>query len=167
MIETCTQNQSHRPEGASQQSFSGAVDAKRGEHDTASASLVTKKGLLVECESDIAAKTDDLQTKMAELEEDQNYMAELTRECEAKAKEWDQEASMRANELKAIGAALGILTGDVSTAASKFSLVAAEKEVAKDAKERAEHGRKDATGLIQMSRPTQIEEFVDVALVQA
>jgi septal ring factor EnvC (AmiA/AmiB activator) len=153
-------------EGASEQSFSGAIEAKRGEHDTASASLVTKKGLLVECESDIAAKTDDLQTKQAELEEDQNYMAELTRECESKAKEWDQEASMRANELNAIGKALEILTGDVSTAASKFSLVAAEKEVAKDAKARGAHGKEDATGLIQMSRPTQIEEFVDVALVQ-
>ena len=33
-------------------------------------------------------------------------MKELTRECEAKAKEWDQEANMRANELNAIGEAL-------------------------------------------------------------
>merc|ERR1719420_2404044 len=149
-------------EGASQQSFSGAVDAKRTEHDTASASLVTKKGLLVECESDIATKTDDLETKLAELEEDTNYMKELTRECEAKAKEWDQEASMRANELKAIGEALKILTGDVSTASEKFSLVAAEKEVQQDAAARAEKqkGRKAPaalTGLIQVSRPTQLE----------
>merc|ERR1719454_2702620 len=150
MIETCTQNQSHRPEDASQTGFAGAVEAKRGEHDTASASLVTKKGLLVECESDIATKTDDLETKLGELAEDQNYMKELTRECEAKAKEWDQESTMRGNELNAIGKALEILTGDVSTAASKFSLVAAEKEVQKDAKHRAAHGRKEAvTGLIQ------------------
>jgi len=152
-------------EGASQQGFSGAIEAKRGEHDTASASLVTKKGLLVECESDIATKTDDLETKLAELEEDTNYMKELTRECEAKAKEWDQEATMRANELKAIGEALKILTGDVSTAASKFSLVAAEKEVQRDAKRRAKDAA-PATGLIQVSRPTQLEAFVDVALVQ-
>merc|ERR1719460_318185 len=152
-------------EGASQQGFSGAIEAKRGEHDTASASLVTKKGLLVECESDIATKTDDLETALAELAEDKNYMKELTRECEAKAKEWDQEANMRANELKAIGEALKILTGDVSTAASKFSLVAAEKEVQRDAKRRAKDAA-PATGLIQVSRPTQLEAFVDVALVQ-
>jgi chromosome segregation ATPase len=154
-------------EDASQTGFAGAVEAKRGEHDSASASLVTKKGLLVECESDIATKTDDLETKLGELAEDQNYMKELTRECEAKAKEWDQEASMRANELKAIGEALKILTGDVSTASEKFSLVAAEKEVQKDAKRKA--AGKDAapvTGLIQVSRPRQLEEFVDVALVQ-
>ena len=35
------------------------------------------------------------------------YLAELTRECEAKAKEWDQEASMRGNELKALRAPVG------------------------------------------------------------
>merc|ERR1719335_353633 len=149
-------------EDATQQSFAGAIEAKRTEHDTASAALVTKKGLLVECESDIATKTDDLETALAELAEDKNYMKELTRECEAKAKEWDQEANMRANELNAIGEALKILTGDVSTASEKFSLVAAEKEVQKDAEERARKARKDVapvTGLIQVSRPAQLEEF--------
>jgi septal ring factor EnvC (AmiA/AmiB activator) len=154
-------------EESSQTGFAGAIEAKRGEHDTASAALVTKKGLLVECESDIATKTDDLETAMAELAEDKNYMKELTRECEAKAKEWDQEATMRGNELNAIGQALKILTGDVTTAAAGFSLVAAEKEVQKDAASRAQHSKAAAaTGLIQMSRPAQLEAFVDVALVQ-
>jgi len=160
-------------EDATQQSFAGAIEAKRTEHDTASAALVTKKGLLVECESDIATKTDDLETALAELAEDKNYMKELTRECEAKAKEWDQEANMRANELNAIGEALKILTGDVSTAAEKFSLVAAQKKVAAEkevehdaALRRAKDAAPVATGLLQVDRPRQLEEFVDVALVQ-
>merc|ERR1719482_1194653 len=104
-------------EAASVTAFSGAMDSKRTEHDTDAASLATKKGLLETAESDIAQATTDIEDTSQTLADDKKYLKELSRECEAKAKEWDQEATMRKNELEALAKALEILQGDAATTA--------------------------------------------------
>eukprot|EP00971_Amphidinium_carterae_P165040 3271626-Amphidinium_carterae.1 len=65
--------------------------------------------------SSIAENRQDLVSAQAMLEDDQLYMKDLTERCETRAKEWDQRSQMRADELKALTAALAELTGDVKS----------------------------------------------------
>jgi len=45
----------------------------------------------------------------AELKDNQRYMKDLTEQCELKAREWDQQTTMRAGELDALSQALKIM----------------------------------------------------------
>jgi len=45
----------------------------------------------------------------AELKDNQRYMKDLTEQCELKAREWDQQTTMRAGELEALSQALKIM----------------------------------------------------------
>jgi hypothetical protein len=141
-------------ENASVVGYNGTINAKREEHVTAAASLATKKELLSQCESDIATTTDDLHEWELQLAADQEYLKELTAECEAKAKEWDQESKMRANELAAIGKALEIITGDVASENAKLSLAKVSKKA-------------PLTDFLQAgSASTSLEPYVDVVFTQ-
>merc|ERR1719409_1935680 len=78
-------------EAATETAFKGAIEKKRDAHTKDATSLSTKQGLLATAESNIATTTEDIQETEQVLANDKAYLAELTRECEAKAKEWDQE----------------------------------------------------------------------------
>mmetsp|Transcript_1881 Transcript_1881/g.4103 ORF Transcript_1881/g.4103 Transcript_1881/m.4103 type:complete len:707 (-) Transcript_1881:83-2203(-) len=65
--------------------------------------------------SSIASNREDLVSAQAMLKDDQLYMKDLTERCETRAKEWDQRSQMRADELKALTAALAELEGDVKS----------------------------------------------------
>jgi hypothetical protein len=142
-------------ENSSVVGYNGTITAKREEHVTAAASLATKKELLSQCESDIASTTDDLQSWELQLASDQEYLKELTAECEGKAKEWDQESKMRANELAAISKALEIITGDVASENAKLALTKVAKKTA------------IVTDFMQAgSGSAAIEPYVDVVFAQ-
>jgi uncharacterized coiled-coil DUF342 family protein len=57
--------------------------------------------------------TEQQQTTDAEAA-DQNFLADLTTQCETKAKDWDQRSTTRSAELQAIAEALELLKGDVA-----------------------------------------------------
>jgi len=102
-----------KEEEAAQQSFDAAAKAKREELDAAKDTLATREEQLSENESTTAEKTEELTEQKALLHDDNAYLKDLTGQCEAKAKEWDQRSAARAGELKALSTALEILTGTV------------------------------------------------------
>merc|ERR1719456_2200214 len=59
--------------------------------------------------TEISDAQEQLLDLQAELKDNQVYMKDLTAQCELKAREWDQQTTMRAQEMKALNAALGIL----------------------------------------------------------
>lgn len=62
----------------------------------------------------IAVKSAELTTVAAVLLDDQEYLKELSKMCHEKAVTWDQRSAMRAEELQAITAVIGILEGAVT-----------------------------------------------------
>merc|ERR1719223_804306 len=61
----------------------------------------------------IAKDRGDLINAQEALEEDAAYLKDLTSQCENKAREFDQRASMRNDEVTALAAALKIITNKV------------------------------------------------------
>jgi len=156
-------------EAATETAFKGAIEKKREAHTTDSESLSTKQGLLATAQSNIATTQEDIQETEQVLADDKAYLAELTRECEAKAKEWDQEASMRGNELKALAAALEILEGDAATTADtagESSLIAKKKHTKA---RRTAVGLQVSDGSAMLQLPAgadQLEDYTDVVFTQ-
>jgi hypothetical protein len=83
-------------------------------------------------ENDVAMKTlkediEKLKTSIADgreslsqtesvLLDDQTYLKDVTKRCEARAKDWDQRSTLRSGELEALTQALDVLKGKVSEA---------------------------------------------------
>merc|ERR1719162_1042188 len=67
-----------------------------------------------ETQEGIAVKSNELTTVAAVLLDDQEYLKELSKMCHEKAVTWDQRSDMRAEELQAITAVIGILEGAVT-----------------------------------------------------
>merc|ERR1719487_1961242 len=76
-----------------------AIETLEGEVSTLKSEIAEARGELVEAES--------------LLSDDQAYLKDLTKQCEARANDWDQRSSMRSDELTAISGALEILTSKV------------------------------------------------------
>merc|ERR1719428_2695795 len=70
---------------------------------------VAKDGFL----ATLAEKTDSMIEEEAKLKDDKLYMKDLTAQCELKAREWDQQSSMRSSEVTALTKALDIITAKV------------------------------------------------------
>jgi len=49
------------------------------------------------------------------LKDDEQYIKDLTAQCEVRAKDWDQRSALRAGEIKALGDVLGILSSTVKS----------------------------------------------------
>lgn len=64
----------------------------------------------------IGSLSGDLTISTATLNDDQNYLKDLTDKCNKKSDLWDRRTEMRTGELTAISQALAILHGEVSTA---------------------------------------------------
>jgi len=67
-----------------------------------------------ETQAEIAKNSEDLTVVAATLLDDKEYLMELSKMCSDKAKTWDARSKMRADELSALTAAIGILEGKVS-----------------------------------------------------
>merc|ERR1719238_904186 len=65
-------------------------------------------------EGEIAELQEELVNLEAELKDNQTYLKDLTGQCELKAREWDQQTQMRADELSALGGAIDILLDKVA-----------------------------------------------------
>jgi len=89
--------------------------------------LVKKKGKEMDDKQDEKAKTTaqlateskDLSGISAQLLDDMDYLKELAQICSDKAKTWDSRMKVRADELSALAAAIGIVKGTVSAKTSK------------------------------------------------
>jgi len=95
-------------------------------------------------------RADDLQTQIAEdrsalveseagMEDDQLYLKDLTKECEDRAADYDQQSKMRGDEITALSSALDILTNKVSSKEGDRAFVQVAKRVPLSRKE-AEKG---------------------------
>jgi len=78
---------------------------------------------------EIATKSQDLTTVAATLLDDQEYLRDLSKMCSDKAATWDQRSGVRADELSALVAALGILKGAVSQKTSGSTIRFAQRAV--------------------------------------
>merc|ERR1719482_2583947 len=65
---------------------------------------------------EISKDRGDLVKAQEQLAEDEEYLKDLTQQCEEKAKDFDQRASMRGNEVEALSQALEVLTKKVKDA---------------------------------------------------
>eukprot|EP00746_Dinoflagellata_sp_MGD_P157493 gnl/MRDRNA2_/MRDRNA2_86222_c0_seq1.p1 gnl/MRDRNA2_/MRDRNA2_86222_c0~~gnl/MRDRNA2_/MRDRNA2_86222_c0_seq1.p1 ORF type:complete len:742 (-),score=255.60 gnl/MRDRNA2_/MRDRNA2_86222_c0_seq1:31-2256(-) len=95
------------------------------EHDSAMQELTTtkadqegdlaktqkRKGTIVE---EIAATTAELSSVSATLLDDQEYLMELAKNCQAQGKMWDQRTKVRKEELTALTQAISVIKGTVS-----------------------------------------------------
>merc|ERR1740127_413706 len=82
---------------------------------TSNSAAMTTLGTEIETlGSEIASTREALVNAEALLKDDQVYLKDLTVQCEARAKDWDQRSQLRAGELKALTEALSILGEKVS-----------------------------------------------------
>merc|ERR1719343_1316416 len=79
-----------------------------------SAAMKTLSTDIETLKSGIASTREGLVNAEALLKDDQVYLQDLTVQCEARAKDWDQRSQLRAGELKALAEALTILKEKVS-----------------------------------------------------
>lgn len=76
--------------------------------------------------STIAETREKVETGEVMLQDDDQYLKDLTTRCEARAKDWDQRSTLRAQEIEALSGALQILTNNVTaldTAVNKRALL--------------------------------------------
>jgi len=71
------------------------------------------KEKIEDLKKDIASTREELEETQTTLKEDDELLAALTKKCHISAKTWDQRASLRGNEVKAIEACLTILKDEV------------------------------------------------------
>merc|ERR1719343_601660 len=88
--------------------------ALTSEMSSTAAAMKTLSEEIDTLKTDIASMREGLVNAEAMLKDDQVYLKDLTEQCEARAKDWDQRSQLRAGELKALTEALTILTDKVS-----------------------------------------------------
>merc|ERR1740123_1833663 len=104
--------------------------------------MTTLKDDIADLEKKIAEDREEVINTEDLLKDDQLYMKDLTAKCEARAKDWDQRASMRGGEVQALTEALAILKEGPEDGKSVLDL---EKESKEEAKKRRR--------LLQVSAP--------------
>jgi hypothetical protein len=98
--------------------YDSAVAAQHTLVDESKSAIDTKTDFMADCDATIADFTGRLVETKALKSDDGTYLKDLTAQCARKATEWDQRSKMRADELAALGKAIGIISGDVATAAT-------------------------------------------------
>jgi len=102
---------------------------------------------------EIAAHRGDLVESQGDMQDNEQYLKDLTAQCEARANDYDQRSSMRNGEITALAKALTILKGDVKGAADDVNKRALLQALQKfNAKPEAKAAPKPAT--------TQVKETV-------
>merc|ERR1712159_452838 len=72
-----------------------------------------------EMSASVAEDKGDIVSEESSLEDDENYLIDLTKRCEARAHEFDQRSKMRNDELIVLENVLETLTGKVQGADEK------------------------------------------------
>mmetsp|Transcript_2051 Transcript_2051/g.4877 ORF Transcript_2051/g.4877 Transcript_2051/m.4877 type:complete len:748 (-) Transcript_2051:47-2290(-) len=91
-----------------------AVQGFKDSLETLNDTLADNKQQLADINKDLAADQKKLTLTSASLHDDQEYLVELTKQCNAKAELWSQRSGMRAEELGALVEAIDIIKGKVS-----------------------------------------------------
>merc|ERR1719238_1140624 len=81
---------------------------------------------IAELKKTISKSRGDLVNVQSDMKDDEAYLKDLTSQCEAKATDFDQRASMRGDEVKALAQALKVIGDKVNPAdkaSSKLNLV--------------------------------------------
>lgn len=86
-----------------------------GQIQTNGAAMDTLKGDIESLKGEIATSRENLVNAEQLLKDDQTYLKDLTERCEARAKDWDQRSSMRADEVQALSGALALLKNNISS----------------------------------------------------
>jgi len=85
-----------------------------------------RKGKIVE---EIQITSSDLSTVSATLLDDQEYLMELAKNCEAQGKMWDQRVRVRKDELTALTQAISVIKGVVSAKTTDKTVRLVQKHV--------------------------------------
>merc|ERR1719199_1288707 len=86
--------------------------AKVQEVSVASSAIETKTKLAGELAVSVVQNKDSLDDASAELADNEKFLAELKKQCAAKATEWGARQTARAEEVQAISEAISILNDD-------------------------------------------------------
>jgi uncharacterized coiled-coil DUF342 family protein len=103
-----------KEEQSTLQAFEMETGARRNMITAEEKAKSEKSEMSAQLDSEINAHETELQQTTDAEAADQNFLADLTTQCETKAKDWDQRSTKRSAELKAIADALELLKGDVS-----------------------------------------------------
>merc|ERR1719399_2672914 len=75
--------------------------------------LETKTGEKEDADKNAAKAKEDMELTQAALDDDKLYLKDLTMKCELKAREYDQQSKMRADEITALEKAIEIIQDKV------------------------------------------------------
>jgi len=116
--------------------------------------------------AEISEKSGELTTVSATLLDDQAFLKELAKTCQAQAKTWDQRSNMRADELAALTEAISIIKGTVTAKSGKtirftqnhVSLgkvlaVASDDDDMQAIEEEAEQADEQPVSFVQLAQP--------------
>jgi len=109
-------------ENEAKASYEAMVDAKKKEIETSTMAIEDKQGRFGELSVKIVTMKEDLEDTSKSLEEDQKFLADLSKNCAKKQKDWDLIQRTRAEELLAISDAIKILNDDDALALFKKTL---------------------------------------------
>jgi len=76
--------------------------------------LAKEQALVAKLTGDIGSTNRDLADTEAKLKDDEGYLADLTKNCDDKARTWDQRVAMREDELTALRSATDIIESSVA-----------------------------------------------------
>merc|ERR1719356_255926 len=112
-------------EEAAIESYEALVAAKKKEIGALTASIEAKTGQTGELAVSIVTMKDDLSDTEAALLEDKQFLADLSKNCEAKSAEWDVIVKTRSEELAALAETIKVLNDDEALELFKKTLPSA------------------------------------------
>jgi len=101
-----------KDEAAAVKGFSDMKASKEKEIEFADESIESKKDRVATLAVEVVQLKDEIEDSAAEAADAEKFAASLEKQCATKKKEWDERCKARADEIAAIGEAIGILTDD-------------------------------------------------------
>lgn len=98
-------------ESTEKHAFEKVEQARQFEITTTTEAVATASASSAKKSDQKSKATDELNTETSERNSDQEFLDELTKQCENKAKTFDQRSSTRSQELKALSEATALLKG--------------------------------------------------------
>merc|ERR1719230_775676 len=139
LLKTYKKNQFERQteEENTKHAFNMAQQARANQVKAFETTIDKNEQIQADKEQEKSAKEADKTQTQADVDADQTFLDELTKECEDKAKAWDERSRIRSNELTAVAEALGLLKEGVqgNYAANKKLVLTTQKVTASKVEE--------------------------------